>query len=131
MLPGNSSPPKSGCSRRVPPPLMKLMKAAELGSPGAPLASRFHQLSGGKRGSGPGRAPPWMGPRPVAADEAASRRIAPRTTATAARVRRGCRALMKGLLPARTGQGRTVLDRAHAGLMPDGERRNRVILHEL
>src|SRR5688572_2982736 len=37
---------------------MKLMNPAELGSTGAALMSRFHQLVEGKSGSGPGRGPP-------------------------------------------------------------------------
>src|SRR5690349_771080 len=46
-LPGEASPPKSGCSRRVPPLLMKLMNAVELVSTGAFDTSTFHQLSEG------------------------------------------------------------------------------------
>ena len=38
---------------------MKLMKAAEFGSTGAALMSRFHQLSDGN--SGDGSCPPWTG----------------------------------------------------------------------
>jgi hypothetical protein len=45
---------------------MYAMNAADPPSTGAPLTSTFHQLSGGKRGSGPGRAPPCTGPRPAA-----------------------------------------------------------------
>jgi hypothetical protein len=45
---------------------MYAMNAADPPSTGAPLTSTFHQLSGGKRGSGPGRAPPSTGPRPAA-----------------------------------------------------------------
>jgi len=50
VLPGDSSPPKSGCSVRVVP--MKLMKLADFGSTGAALMSVFHQLSEGNTGSG-------------------------------------------------------------------------------
>src|SRR5262245_23535188 len=53
-LPGETSPPKSGCRRRVPPLLMKAMKFAELASTGACEMSVFHQLSAGNSGSGPG-----------------------------------------------------------------------------
>src|SRR5262245_6088092 len=44
---------------------MNPMKAAELGSTGAPLTSTFHQLSGGNSGSGPGSVPPGTGPTPA------------------------------------------------------------------
>src|ERR1700674_4188026 len=50
-----SSPPKPGRSRLGP---MKLMSLALGGYTGAPLTSRFHQLSGGNSGSGGGNAPP-------------------------------------------------------------------------
>src|SRR5688572_18858683 len=61
VLPGDSSPPKSGWRRRVPPLLMKAMKLAERGSIGAAEMSAFHQLSSGNTGSGPGGAEPWEG----------------------------------------------------------------------
>src|SRR5574341_2219962 len=51
-------PPKSGCSRLVPPLLIKAIKFAEFPSTGQLLISRFHQLSDGKSGNGWGRAPP-------------------------------------------------------------------------
>lgn len=57
-LPGEASPPKSGCSRRVPPLLMKLMYELDAGSTGAAEMSTFHQLSAGNSGSGAGSAPP-------------------------------------------------------------------------
>jgi hypothetical protein len=57
-LPGPHSCPKSGWSWSPP---MKLMKAAEWGSSGAALMSRFHQLSGGNSGSGVGSGPPSCG----------------------------------------------------------------------
>src|SRR2546422_2208646 len=47
-----SLPPKSGCTDTPPP--MKLMKLALFESRGAALTSTFHQLSGGKSGSGVG-----------------------------------------------------------------------------
>ena len=56
-LPGDASPPKSGCSLRVPPLLMNAMKLAEPASTGAAEMSVFHQLSAGNSGSGPGSAP--------------------------------------------------------------------------
>jgi hypothetical protein len=45
---------------------MYAMNAADPPSTGAPLTSTFHQLSGGKSGSGPGRVPPCTGPRSAA-----------------------------------------------------------------
>src|SRR5436190_17190209 len=59
--PGDASPPKSGCNRRVPPLLMNAMKLAEFGSTGAAEMFVFHQLSAGKTGSGPGGAAPSTG----------------------------------------------------------------------
>ena len=53
-LPATPSPPKSGCSRRVPPLLMNAMKLLESASTGAAEMSVFHQLSAGKSGRGPG-----------------------------------------------------------------------------
>src|SRR5712692_2075823 len=47
---------------------MKEMKAVEFESTGADVMSRFHQLSGGKRGKGPGNAPLATGPTSVAAE---------------------------------------------------------------
>src|SRR5205823_4093643 len=60
-LPGDASPPKSGCNRRVPPLLMNAMKLAEFGSTGAAEMFVFHQLSAGKTGSGPDGAAPSTG----------------------------------------------------------------------
>src|SRR5512140_3121574 len=60
-LPGETSPPKSGCSLRVPPLLMKAMKLDEDGSTGAPEMSRFHQLVAGKSGAAPRSGAPWTG----------------------------------------------------------------------
>src|SRR5882757_7970724 len=52
MLPVETSPPKSGCIRRVVP--MNEMYADDAGSTGADEMSRFHQLPEGNRGgSGP------------------------------------------------------------------------------
>src|SRR5712692_3948724 len=60
---------------------MKEMKAAEFESTGADVMSRFHQLSGGKSGKGPGSAPLATGPTSVAAES-------PRLAARVAKVSR-------------------------------------------
>src|SRR3569832_1701328 len=60
-LPGETSPPKSGCGRRVPPLLMNEMKFAEDGATGAAEMSVFHQLSAGSTGSGAGGGAPATG----------------------------------------------------------------------
>ena len=52
---------------------MKLMKDAELGSTGAALMSRFHQLSDGNNGEG--SVPPWTGAAANAAIHSASAAI--------------------------------------------------------
>src|ERR1700682_4132408 len=52
----DASPPKSGCNPWLAP--IQLMRAVLFVSTGAALTSRFHQLSGGKRGSGAGSGPP-------------------------------------------------------------------------
>ena len=59
---------------------MNAMKLALFGSTGAPLMSAFHQLSGGKSGSGVGSAPPTV---------AVKRRIAKKGTSR--KLRRPCR----------------------------------------
>src|SRR5262245_31163831 len=64
------------------------MKFGELGSTGAALMSTFHQLSAGNSGSGPGRAPPWMGPRPTALLDPANKRSPQRTARRIAERRR-------------------------------------------
>jgi hypothetical protein len=60
-LPGDTSPPKPGCSRRAGPLLIKAMKPAEAGSTGAALISVFHQLCAGNKGSGRGGGAPSTG----------------------------------------------------------------------
>src|SRR5713226_5380549 len=72
MLPGETSPPKSGCIA-VPAP-MNAMYVAEFGSTGAALMSAFHQFVGGNSGSGPGRGPPSVAAHAVAAVATAPRR---------------------------------------------------------
>src|SRR6185503_4545962 len=49
-LPGDASPPKSGCSLRVPPLLTNAMKLDDAGSTGAVEMSTCHQLSAGNTG---------------------------------------------------------------------------------
>src|SRR6185436_552775 len=56
VLPGDTSPPKSGCSDRPEP--IYVMKPADAESTGAAEISRFHQLSLGNSGNGPGSGPP-------------------------------------------------------------------------
>src|SRR5581483_1067781 len=77
-LPGDASPPKSGCSARVVP--MNEMYADDCGSTGAVVTSTFHQLSAGKIGSGPGIAPPSVAVAP-------SRTVAPTIAAAVAATR--------------------------------------------
>jgi hypothetical protein len=76
---------------------MKLMYPAEAGSIGAREISRFHQLSGGKIGSGPGMAPPWMLPAATTLPSAPSEISAAITVQpwrrTIARVQHRCRAI--------------------------------------
>src|SRR5437868_2158343 len=60
-LPGDASPPKSGCSRREPPLLTNAMKLDDEGSTGAEEISVFHQLSDGNTGNGPGGTAPSDG----------------------------------------------------------------------
>src|SRR5262245_11464193 len=55
VLPGETSPPKSGCRPRDAP--MKVMKLADAGSTGAVDMSTFHQFDAGNSGSGVGSGP--------------------------------------------------------------------------
>src|SRR5678816_4055478 len=76
------------------------MNAADPASTGAPLTSTFHQLSGGKRGSGPGRAPPCTGPRHAAPTGMAAISAAKSVTTPIHAVRSGpsARALRRRLI---------------------------------
>src|SRR5688572_20307764 len=93
-LPGDASPPKSGCALRPVP--MNEMKLFELGSMGAVEMSRFHQLLRGNSGSGPGSGPPNCASAKMTALAATHRAIAaatrhalaPRSTRTGARKHR-------------------------------------------
>src|SRR6516165_6799529 len=89
--PGVTSPPKSGCRERLDP--MNEMYAADCGSMGALEMSVFHQLSGGKIGSGPGIGPPTVDVPATMTDAAAmmaAAKVARRTSrAASARPARG------------------------------------------